>query len=98
MPVCGLTLAKTLPKPMQRPTTTTKTCLRQPNLLATEGWAATSTFAGSERAMSAETLSSHDHAAREAALESLAASAAANIPGVDFVSITVHEDHHTLYT
>jgi GAF domain-containing protein len=48
--------------------------------------------------MSAETLSSHDHSAREAALGSLAASAAGNIPGVDFVSITVHEDHHPLYT
>src|SRR4051794_5131433 len=79
--------------------TTTKTCLRQRNLLATE--------AGRRRdfdvcrigaRMSAETLSSHEHSAREAALGSLATSAAGNIPGVDFVSITVHEDDHTLYT
>ena len=48
--------------------------------------------------MSAKTLSSHEHSAREAALKSLATSAAGNIPGVDFVSITVREDDHTPYT
>ena len=34
----------------------------------------------------------------EAAAPALVASAAGNIPGVDFVSITVHEADHTLYT
>jgi GAF domain-containing protein len=48
--------------------------------------------------MSAQALSSQENTAREAALASVAASAAGNIPGVDFVSITVHEDDHTLYT
>jgi len=48
--------------------------------------------------MSAQALSSHEQSAREAALASVAASAAGNIPGVDFVSITVHEDDDTLYT
>jgi len=48
--------------------------------------------------MSAQSLSSRDHSARRAALGSLAVSAAGNIPGVDFVSITVHELDHTLYT
>ena len=48
--------------------------------------------------MSAETLSSHQHPTRHAALTSLAASAAGNIPGVDFVSITVLEADRTLYT
>jgi GAF domain-containing protein len=48
--------------------------------------------------MSAETVSSHEQSARDAALTSLATSAAGNIPGVDFVSITVHEADHTLYT
>jgi ANTAR domain/GAF domain len=48
--------------------------------------------------MSAEALSSHQPTAQEAALGSLAASAAANIPGVDFVSITVREGDRRLYT
>lgn len=48
--------------------------------------------------MSVHTLSPHEQSEREAALKSLAASAASNIPGVDFVSITVHEPDHTLYT
>jgi GAF domain-containing protein len=48
--------------------------------------------------MSAETQSSHEESAREAALRSLAATAAENIPGTDFVSITVHEEDQTLYT
>ena len=48
--------------------------------------------------MSAVPVSSHEHTARNAALSSLAASAAGNIPGVDFVSITVHEADHTIYT
>jgi len=43
--------------------------------------------------VSAESLSSHEPSAREAALESLASSSVRNIPGVDFVSITVLEDH-----
>ncbi len=41
---------------------------------------------------------SQGYSARDAALSSLASSAADNIPGVDFVSITVHEADHTLYT
>ena len=48
--------------------------------------------------MSAEASSSLDHSTREVALASLADSAAGNIPGVDFVSITVHEADHSLYT
>lgn len=48
--------------------------------------------------MSAETASSHEPTAQEAALGSLAASAARNIPGVDFVSITVREGDSQLYT
>jgi GAF domain-containing protein len=48
--------------------------------------------------MSAGTSSPQEHAVREAALESLAVSAASNIPGVDFVSITVHRDHYAMYT
>jgi len=48
--------------------------------------------------MSAETLSPREHSPREAALKSLATSAAGNIPGVDFVSITVREEDHQPYT
>jgi ANTAR domain/GAF domain len=48
--------------------------------------------------MSAATLSSHEPSARDAALTLLAVSAAGNIPGVDFVSITVYEADHTLCT
>jgi hypothetical protein len=42
--------------------------------------------------------SSPEHPSRHAAFGLLAASAAGNIPGVDFVSITVHEADDTLYT
>ena len=52
----------------------------------------------SEPVMPAEIPSSHEHSAREAAFSSLAAAAAESIPGVDFASITVREDDHTLYT
>lgn len=38
------------------------------------------------------------HERRARALESLTASAAGNIPGVDFASITVYGDDHTLHT
>jgi hypothetical protein len=48
--------------------------------------------------MSAEASSSLQPTAQEAALGSLAASAAGNIPGVDFVSITVREGDRRLYT
>lgn len=48
--------------------------------------------------MPAEPASPHDHPARQAAHRSLAAAAAETIPGVDFASITVREDDHTLYT
>jgi hypothetical protein len=48
--------------------------------------------------MSAGTQSSQAHSAREAALRTLADSAARNIPGADFVSITVHQEDGTLYT
>ena len=48
--------------------------------------------------MSAVTLSPREHSARDEALASLAVSAAGNIPGVDFVSITVREADHTFYT
>lgn len=49
-------------------------------------------------APSAEASSAPETSAQDAALTSLAASAAGNIPGVDFVSITVQEPDHTLYT
>ena len=48
--------------------------------------------------MSAEKAPSHGSSGRDAALSSLASSAADNIPGVDFVSITVHDADQTLYT
>jgi GAF domain-containing protein len=48
--------------------------------------------------VSGEASSSHEPTAQEAALGSLAASAVENIPGVDFVSITVREGDHPLYT
>jgi GAF domain-containing protein len=48
--------------------------------------------------MTAQTSVVPAPSAREAALASLAASAAGNIPGVDFVSITVHRADHSLYT
>ena len=48
--------------------------------------------------MSAGASSSHAEDAREAALRGLATSAASNIPQVDFVSITVHDQDHTLRT
>jgi GAF domain-containing protein len=48
--------------------------------------------------MSARTSPMPAPSAREAALASLTASAAGNIPGVDFVSITVHRADHSLYT
>lgn len=51
-----------------------------------------------ELAMSSEAMSLPEISARDAALTSLAASAAENIPGVDFVSITVHEPDHALHT
>jgi hypothetical protein len=48
--------------------------------------------------MSAPTSAVSAPSAREAALASLVASAAGNVPGVDFVSITVHRADHSLYT
>jgi hypothetical protein len=48
---------------------------------------------GSERTVGAVFSSCHKPSAREGALESLASSAVATIPGVDLVSITVLEDH-----
>jgi ANTAR domain/GAF domain len=48
--------------------------------------------------MSAQTSAVPAPSAREAALASLANSAAGNIPGVDFVSITVHRADDSLYT
>ncbi len=48
--------------------------------------------------MSAEAVPGPERATREAALAALADSAATNIPGVDFVSITVREADHSLYT
>jgi GAF domain-containing protein len=48
--------------------------------------------------MSADSASDRELSARDAVLTSLAVSAAGNIPGVDCVSITVHESDHTLYT
>lgn len=48
--------------------------------------------------MSADTSSPTDHALYVAALESLTTSAAINIPGVDFASITVMGPDHTLQT
>jgi len=48
--------------------------------------------------LSAETSKAPQRPTREAALELLATSAASNIPGVDFVSITVHHQHHAMLT
>lgn len=48
--------------------------------------------------MPADASVPREQRAREAALRSLAASAASNIPHVDFVSITVHDEEHTLHT
>jgi hypothetical protein len=48
--------------------------------------------------MPAETAAGPQPSPREAALQSLAASAAANIPGADFVSITVHHHDHSMST
>lgn len=48
--------------------------------------------------MSADTPSSSGPGAQEAALESLTTSAAANIPGVDFASITLYGEDETLRT
>ena len=48
--------------------------------------------------MSADGSTSLAQRAREAALRGLAASAVSNIPRVDFVSITVHDEDHTLRT
>ncbi len=48
--------------------------------------------------MSAETSSTHQRSARAVALESLTASAATNIPGVDFASITLYSEDHALRT
>jgi GAF domain-containing protein len=48
--------------------------------------------------MSAETASGPQRPAREAALETVAMSAARNIPGTDFVSITVHRQDQTMST
>ena len=48
--------------------------------------------------MSADPSPHHGHAARDAALRSLATSAATNIPGVDFASITLHAEDGTLTT
>jgi len=48
--------------------------------------------------MSADTASGPQRPAREVALESLAASAVSNIPGVDFVSITVRAKDQPLRT
>jgi GAF domain-containing protein len=48
--------------------------------------------------VSTDTPSSREKSAREVALHSLAASAGSNIPGVDFVSITVHSGEQPLRT
>lgn len=48
--------------------------------------------------MSADTTSGPHRSAREAALETLARAAASNIPGADFVSITVHHPGQSLRT
>jgi len=48
--------------------------------------------------MSSERQNSRNPEARKAALDSLAASAATNIPGVDFVSITVSSRDDSLHT
>jgi GAF domain-containing protein len=48
--------------------------------------------------MPAETASGPQHPALEAALETLATSAASNIPGADFVSITLHHPDHSIRT
>ena len=48
--------------------------------------------------MSAETSSTDQRSARTVALESLTVSAATNIPGVDFASITLYSEDHALRT
>jgi hypothetical protein len=51
-----------------------------------------------EQDVSSDTSSSPDRRAREAVLESLTVSAADNIPGVDFASITIYGKEGTLRT
>jgi hypothetical protein len=75
-----------------------KTCFRQRNLLGNRSWAAVSTFTWIEQTMPADTASGSQHPALEAALETLAASAAGNIPGANFVSITLHRRDHSMRT
>ena len=48
--------------------------------------------------MSAETSLGPQRPVRQAALELLATSAARNIPGVDYVSVTLHRQDHTMLT
>lgn len=48
--------------------------------------------------MSDATRTIREHSALESAVQSLATSAAGNVPGVDFVSITVHETDDSLHT
>ena len=48
--------------------------------------------------MCAETSSTDQRSARTVALESLTVSAATNIPGVDFASITLYSEDHALRT
>jgi len=53
---------------------------------------------GVPKAVSADTSSPHEQSVRETALRSLTESAVANIPGVDFASLTLHGKDGTLST
>jgi len=61
------------------------------------GWAAVPTF-GSDPTVAADASPPHERPARDAALSSLVESAAANVPGVDFASITLHSKDRSLST
>ena len=84
----GGKVTETSLRTLQRLSNQSKTCLRQRNLPATEVGRRSRRLLN-EQTMSAETASGPQRPAREVALEMLAVSAASNIPGVDFVSITV---------
>src|SRR4051794_30321535 len=80
---------ETLHSPPQRPIEH-GTCLRQRDPRRPRSGGGLDVHPGVEKTMTADVPSSA-HAVRDAALGSLAASAAANIPGVDFASITVQD-------
>src|SRR3954454_23013594 len=73
------------------------TCFRRLNLPATEAGRRTRRCR-TEHTMPAETTSGPGRTPLDVALETLAVSAASNIPGVDFVSITVNRPDQSMST